>query len=129
MLWITRPTPRSARSASIDSSSRVLRASRSGLVTISTSPSRQKARHSASLGRSALVEEICSLNTFSAPAAFRSRCCAAKPAVWSQVDVRAYPTFMARRFVLFASKTIRDNSSEIPELILFGRDFRGFPAI
>ena len=44
-----RPMPRFDRSASMDGSSAVLRASLSGLVTVSTSPSRRKARHSASL--------------------------------------------------------------------------------
>ena len=38
----------------MDSSSAVLRASRSGLVTVSTSPSRMKARHSATLIRLAM---------------------------------------------------------------------------
>ena len=48
--------PRFDRSASMDSSSTVLRASRSGLVTISTSLSRRKARHSASFARSAMLD-------------------------------------------------------------------------
>ena len=71
------------------SNSVVLRASRSGLVTTRASPSRRKARHSFSFVRRATLD-ACSLNTFSAPAAFRSRCCAAKPAVWSQVGMSAH---------------------------------------
>ena len=70
----TRPMPRLVRSASIASSSAVLRASRSGLVTVSTSPSRRKARHTASVGRWAVLED-CSLKIFFAPAACRSRAC------------------------------------------------------
>ena len=125
----TRPMPRLVRSASMDNSLAVLRASRSGLVTASTSPSRRKARHSVSFVRCATLD-ACSLNTFSAPAAFRSRCCAAKPAVWSQVDVRAYPTIIARRlFVLLAFETSCGMASEKYRDISFGRDFRGFAAI
>ena len=107
--------PRLDRSASMVSSSAVLRASRSGLVTVRTSPSRRKVRHSFSFVRCATLE-ACSLKTFSAPAAFRSRCCAARPAVWSQVDVRAYPTIIARRrFVRLALKTLCGMASEKPE--------------
>jgi hypothetical protein len=76
---ITKSILRLDKSASIASSSAVLRAKRSGLVTISTSPSRRKARHSASRARWATLE-TCSVNSFVAPAAFRSRSCAARPA-------------------------------------------------
>ena len=73
------PMPRSDRSASMASSSVVERARRSGLVTASTSPSRRKARHSTSLERWATLL-TCSLYSFLAPAALRSRSCAARPA-------------------------------------------------
>ena len=72
----------------MDSSSAVLRASLSGLVTVSTSPWRMKARHSASLARFAVLE-ICSPKMRSAPADFRSRSCAASPAAWSVVGMSA----------------------------------------
>lgn len=67
----TRPMPRLDRSASIASSSAVERASRSGLVTARASPSRMKARHSATLSRCATLE-TCSQNRRSQPAAFKS---------------------------------------------------------
>ena len=104
---IIRPMPRFDRSASMDSSSAVLRASLSGLVTVSTSPSRMKARHSASFARFAVLD-TCSLKMRSTPDAERSRSCAASPAVWSVVEVLAYPTIMplCRRGVLFASATL-----------------------
>jgi hypothetical protein len=54
----TRPMPRFDKSASMDSSSAVLRASLSGLVTVSTSPSRMKARHSASFTRLAVLKPV-----------------------------------------------------------------------
>ena len=56
--------------ASIDNSSAVLRASLSGLVTASTSPSRRKARHSASFDRFAVLD-TCSPKMLPAPAALR----------------------------------------------------------
>ena len=107
----------------------MLRASRSGLVTVRASSSRKKARHSLSFVRCATLDAW-SLNTFSAPAAFRSRCCAAKPAVWSHVDVRAYPTIIARCLcVLLAFGTSCGMASEKYRDILFGRNFPEFLAI
>jgi hypothetical protein len=64
--------PRFDRSASMDSSSAVLRASRSGLVTVSTPPSRRKAGHSVSFARFAVLD-TCSAKVRLAPAALRSR--------------------------------------------------------
>ena len=69
--------PRFDRSASMVRRSAVLRASRSGLVTVSTSPSRRKSRHSTSFACFAALD-TCSPKTRSAPAASRS--CAANPA-------------------------------------------------
>ena len=63
----------------MDGSSAVLRASLSGVVMVSTSPSRLKARHSASFTRLAVLD-TCSPKMRSAPAAVRSRFCAASPA-------------------------------------------------
>lgn len=69
---ITSPMQRLLRSASIVSSSAVLRARRSGLQTVRTSPSRKKLRHSA---RTLRLDTLltCSENSFTAPAARRSR--------------------------------------------------------
>jgi hypothetical protein len=127
---ITRPMPRLDRSASIDNSSAVLRARLSGLVTVSTSPSRRKARHSASFPRLATLL-TCSPKMRSEPAAVRSRSCAASPAAWSAVDVRAYPTFMVLRrpLVRFAFWTLWDDVSDKAMAILFGRDFLGSAAM
>ena len=126
--WTTRPTPRFDRSASMASSSAVLRASRSGLVTVRASPSRRKGealvefrplRHAGHLFAEYLLRPR-GLQVALLPAA--------KPAaVWSQVDVRAYPTIIARRplCVLLAFTTSCGMASE-SRGILLGRDFRDF---
>jgi len=62
------------RSASIASSSAVLRANLSGLVTVSTSPSRVKVRHSVSVTRLAVLDTY-SPNMRSAPADLASARC------------------------------------------------------
>ena len=59
---MTRPMPAWASSSEIRSNSCVERARRSGLVTINVSVSRKKWRHSASFGRWAAADEICSLS-------------------------------------------------------------------
>ena len=90
----TRAMPRFSISSTMSNRLRVERASRSGLVTISTSPSRTNSSAAVSLARSA-TEDTCSAKIFSQPAAFRSRRCAARPADCSTVLVRAYPTNIA----------------------------------
>ena len=65
----------------------MLRASRSGLVTVRASSSRKKARHSLSFVRCATLD-ACSLNTFSASAAFQRIADNPRPPPFCPVCVR-----------------------------------------